>query len=379
MLQRYERKYEENLFESVLPFWLRHSLDREHGGYFTALNAEGQVYDTRKYVWLNGRQVWTLSKLYNEAGGNPEWLDAARLGAEFLRKHVFDERGRCWFSLTRDGKPAFFQRKPYGAAFVMLGFNEFARATGEASYRDTAQELFRRIRTWIADPTLLGRPASQASLLADVYIVLSMGLETGDHDAVREMLAAIDVHWHAPKRLFLENAVLDESRRFEYPEGRLICAGSNFEIAWLLLDALEIFPDENKKQMVLAALEGALEFGWDREHGGFFYFQDVEGAPTLQLESSMKLWWVHAEAILALVRAYEVTRDIKWLRWLEAVDEYTFSHFPDARYGEWFGYLDRYGRPTHTLKGNNYKGCFHIPRALWLSLKSMRRCATSSR
>jgi N-acylglucosamine 2-epimerase len=377
MLKDLARRYERELLDNILPFWMRHSPDREHGGYFTCLDRDGSVYDSRKYVWLNGRQVWTLSKLYNEAERKAEWLDAARLGAEFLRRHVFDAQGRCWFSLTREGHPAAFQRKPYAGLFVMLGFHEFAKASGEAWYHERAMGLYHDVRRWIADPALLGRPAFPAmpplSPLADIYAVLVMALEIGDRAAAAEMLEAVPLHFDERRSVFLESAPLERSRRGEFPETRLVCVGSNFEIVWLLLDALEWHPDEGRQQMVLQALQGALEFGWDPDQGGFFYFQDIDGRPTLQLESQMKLWWVHAEAIYALVRAYEATGNPKWLSWLERADSYSFSHFSDSEYGEWFGYLNREGRPAHLLKGNNYKGCFHIPRALWLSIQALRR------
>ena len=115
MLQTYSARYREELLERVIPFWLNHSLDREHGGYFTCLTREGAVYDSRKYVWLQGRAVWMLSKLYNEVEPRTDWLDAARLILDFLRRHGRDAQGRYYFSLARDGRPSFFQRKPYSA------------------------------------------------------------------------------------------------------------------------------------------------------------------------------------------------------------------------------------------------------------------------
>jgi N-acylglucosamine 2-epimerase len=369
-LTRYAERYERELFENVIPFWLAHSLDREHGGYFTALDREGRVFDPRKYIWLNARQVWTFSKLYRETGRKPEYLEAARLGAAFLRRHAFDEQGRPWFSLTREGAPAFFQRKPYAGLFLMLGFDEFAKATGETWFEREAARLQRDFGRWTSEPALLGRPAFPAlppsSALADIYGTLCMAQQKGETEPQPAAVQALDAHWVEGRRLWLETAALDPARRLLYPENRLICVGSIFEITWLLLNA----PQPHAR--TLDALEGALEFGWDREYGGFFYFQDVEGKPMLPLEGTMKLWWVHVEAIYALVRAYAATRETRWLRWLEVVDGYTFSHFPDRAHGEWFGYLDREGRPTTTLKGNNYKGCFHIPRALWWSAQAIR-------
>ena len=78
----------------------------------------------------------------------------------------------------------------------------------------------------------------------------------------------------------------------------------------------------------------------------------------------MKLWWPHCEALVAHLMAFRATGDpADWARFVE-VDRYTFARFPDPEHGEWFGYLDREGRVTHTFKGGPYKGCFHVPRAL---------------
>lgn len=373
MLAELHSAYEQNLYESVIPFWLRHSLDREQGGYFTCLDRDGAIYDTRKYVWLNGRQVWTFSRLYNEVERRPEWLEAARLGAEFLRAHVFDPKGRCYFSLARDGKPTFYQRKPYGGVFVMLGFLEYSRATGDAWYRAKAEELFESVQLWIADPTLLDRPALEGGIaysqLADIYVLCAMALELNRTDVLRQCLERIRLHFEPSRRLLHESATIDPALRREYPDGRMICVGSIFEISWFLLRALDRVPDPAVEAMLLECVEGALEFGWDTQHGGLYYFRDLDGRPTLQLESSMKLWWVHVEALYALLCVYARTGDEKWGRWLGRVYEWTWQRFPDAAHGEWYGYLNRDGTPSHSLKGNHYKGCFHIPRALLFSVQ----------
>lgn len=375
MLSSLASKYEENLFGSVLPFWMRHSLDREHGGYFTCLDRQGRVFDPRKYVWMNSRQVWTLSRLYNSWEPRAEWLDAARLGAEFLRRHAFDPQGRPWFSLTSDGRPAFFQRKPYAGLFVMLGFHEYGKASGDAWYIERARALYSDVRRWSADSTLLGRPpiagAPRLAQLADVYALCAMALELGDDDALGECLTRIRIHHDPARDLLLECAPIDGESR-QYPEARLICVGSIFEIFWYLMRALDRRPDAEVEALLYRCLESALEFAWDKQYGGFYYFQDIDARPTLQLESSMKLWWVHAEALYALLTAYARTGDGKWLAWLERVDEYVWQRFPDPVHGEWFGYLDRRGEVALDLKGGNYKGCFHIPRALLFSLQTMR-------
>jgi len=108
-----------------------------------------------------------------------------------------------------------------------------------------------------------------------------------------------------------------------------------------------------------------LEYGWDARFGGIFYMMDVKGHPTQQLEWDQKLWWVHQEAILAVLKGFKHTRDERCWQWFEKLHEYTWSHFADPEYGEWFGYLNRQGELLLPLKGGKWKGCFHTPRFLF--------------
>jgi N-acylglucosamine 2-epimerase len=364
------QRYRSELLDRVIPFWLRHSLDHQHGGCFTCLTREGAIYDSRKYVWLQGRAVWMFAKLYNELEPRREFLDAARLILDFLARHARDPQGRYYFSLTREGRPSFYQRKPYAAVFAMLGMLEFSKATGDAALRAEAIALFWQIREWITDPTLLGRPA-QPLTLADLMVTASMASEIARvdpdpryRDALRDCLDQSLAFYDPRRRIFLEHTPADT------PEGRLFCPGDSIEASWFLLQAN---PDERMRALLLDSIEGALEFGWDREYGGLYYFMDVDGLPPLPLEANMKLWWPHTEAIYASALAYSLTSEQRFLTWLERVDAYAFAHFSDPDHGEWFGYCDRRGNLTNTAKGNNYKGCFHVPRMLLLSYQALTR------
>ena len=73
-------QYKDELMNNVLPFWLNHSQDTEYGGYFTCLDREGNVFDTDKFIWLQGREVWMFSMLYNRVEKRQEWLDCAIQG-----------------------------------------------------------------------------------------------------------------------------------------------------------------------------------------------------------------------------------------------------------------------------------------------------------
>jgi len=329
-----------------------------------------------------GRSVWMFSRLYNACGQKQAYLDAARLGVTFLEKHGQDKQGRYYFSLTREGKPTFFQRKPYSAVFAMLAYLEYARASGQTQYRRKAVDLFWQITQWIDQPELLGRPTlagtPETSTLANVMVLAGMAVELAREDQddayiafLKKALAACRLHYDPQRRILMEHVAMDGSSLLESPEGRLFNPGHSIEVAWFMLHVSDRVHDDDARAMAHDVIEGSLDTGWDREHGGLYYFMDVENRPTLQLESSMKLWWPHTEALYALVLAYSQTEEPRWLSWLERVHDYTFKHFVDTEQGAWFGYCDRRGHLTHTAKGGNYKGFFHVPRALLFCIQAI--------
>lgn len=82
-------------------------------------------------------------------------------------------------------------------------------------------------------------------------------------------------------------------------------------------------------------------------------------------EHDMKLWWPHNETVIASLMLYKHTRNEKYKEIFDRVCKYAFEHFSDPKYGEWFGYLRRDGKPTEPpCKGHTYKGPFHVMRML---------------
>ena len=149
-------------------------------------------------------------------------------------------------------------------------------------------------------------------------------------------------------------------------EGRLINPGHTIEAMWFIMDVGRRREDRSLINKSIDVILSALEFGWDKKHGGIFYFMDRLGYPPLQLEWDQKLWWVHLEALVALAMGYQMTGDNRCWKWYQRIHEYTWNHFPDSAHGEWYGYLNRRGEVLLPIKGGKWKGCFHVPRALYL-------------
>jgi N-acylglucosamine 2-epimerase len=134
---------------------------------------------------------------------------------------------------------------------------------------------------------------------------------------------------------------------------------------WFIMDIAGRFNDKALQQKAVDIMLHTLEYGWDKEFGGIFYFMDIKGHPTQQLEWDQKLWWVHVETLVALAKGYAATGDQRCADWFRKVHHFTWKHFKDPEYPEWFGYLNRQGEVLLPLKGGKWKGCFHVPRALY--------------
>ena len=143
----------------------------------------------------------------------------------------------------------------------------------------------------------------------------------------------------------------------------MLCPGHAIEAAWFILnESIYRNHDPRLKQLGLTILDWMLDWGWDQEYGGILYYRDVKNLPIQEYWQDMKFWWPHNEAIIATLLAYQITGDEKYARWHQMIHQWAYQYFPDREYGEWYGYLHRDGRISVLLKGNFWKGPFHLPR-----------------
>lgn len=375
---RYRDQYEHELFERVIPFWERHAPDPEHGGHFNNLDRDGTVYDTTKHLWMQGRLVWMFSKFYRTVEARPSWLAMARSGMDFLRKHAVRPDGRVYFSVTADGRPVYLQRKIFTECFYIMALAEYARAAEEPELLREAYEALETMWEWAWDWTKVGRPAHEGQVpsqaLAVPMLLLNLIEEVAGDDfetyrvEVDDCIRRTALHVHADTQRVYE-IVAPDGACLDGPEGRLLTPGHAIEAGWFLQHWAQRLGRPDVQQQALDMVRWSFDNGWDKEHEGLFYFVDAEGYSPVPLEWSMKLWWPHCEALYAHLLDYFLTGDSSDLAAFEAVDRYSFERFADPEHGEWFGYLDRQGAVTHRFKGAPYKGCFHVPRALWLCLR----------
>ena len=380
-------RYKRELLENCLPFWLEHSQDKEYGGYFSCLNRDGSVYDTDKFIWLQGREVWMFAMLYNNVEKNRQWLDCAIQGAEFLKKYGHDENWDFYFSVNREGRPLVQPYNIFSNTFACMAFAQLAKATGNDEYALIARRIFGRILERHSNPkgqwckAYPGtRPMKDFAL---PMIICNMALEIEDILEDKSVLEqtidtclheVFDVFYQPELGCMLENVSSVDGATVDCFEGREINPGHDLEALWFMMN---LGVRRGDKALIEKCVEIALlviERGWDKEFGGIYYFLDAKGVPQQKLEWDQKLWWVHIESAIAMLKGYQLTGNEKCLEWFLKLDAYLWVNFKDKEYPEWFGYLNRRGEVLLPLKGGKWKGCFHVPRGLYQIWQLAEKC-----
>jgi N-acylglucosamine 2-epimerase len=376
--------YRDTLLNNIIPFWMQHSIDHQHGGYFTCLDRQGQVYDTDKFIWLQNRQVWMFSTFYNQIEKNPEWLQVAKHGADFLAQHGRDANGDWYFSLDRTGQPLIQPYNIFSDCFAAMAFSQYAAASGQESAKEIALQAYQNVLRRQDNPkgkytkaypgTRPLKSLAVPMILANLTLEMSWLLPPAE---LARVLAAtvqeVMEDFRDPEQGYLREAVDLNGQRVDCHEGRLLNPGHGIEAMWFMMD---IAQRQGNRELLLQATEvviKTLEFAWDKEYGGIYYFMDDRGHPPQQLEWDQKLWWVHVETLVALAMGYRLTGDQRCWEWYQRIHEYTWSHFADQEQGEWFGYLNRRGEVLLNLKGGKWKGCFHVPRAMLLCWREFEK------
>ncbi|MDE6802398.1 MAG: AGE family epimerase/isomerase, partial [Muribaculaceae bacterium] len=241
------QQYKSELLDNVLPFWLQNSQDKEFGGYFSCLNRDGSVYDTDKFIWLQGREVWMFAMLYNKVEKRPEWLEAAVQGGEFLKKYGHDGNFNWYFSLTRDGQPIVDPYNIFSYTFATMAFGQLAIATGNKEYAEIAKKTFDIILSKVDNPkgkwNKLHAGTRPLKNFALPMILCNLALEIQDLLDEEFLQKTIDTciseveQFVRPELggLVVENIGVDGSLVDCY-EGRHMNPGHSIEAMWFMMD-----------------------------------------------------------------------------------------------------------------------------------------------
>lgn len=374
-LEFWANSYKNDLTQNIMPFWLKHGLDRQHGGIYTCLNRDGSLMDTTKSVWFQGRFAFICAFAYNNIEKNEEWLRAAKSTLDFIEKHCFDDDGHMYFSVTADGKPLRKRRYVFSETFAAIAMSEYALATGDRNYADKAMKIFSDTQRFLTTPGFL-TPKFEPEVKLQSHSIVMILINVGSR-----IRAVID----DPKlTVQIDNSIEKLRRYFMHPEfkalletvgpdgefintnmTRTINPGHCLETAWFIMEEARLRGwDKSLMDTALTIFNWSWEWGWDKLYGGIINFRDCKNLPPQDYSQDMKFWWPQCEAIIASLYAYLGTGDEEYLYRHQRISEWTYAHFPDTEFGEWYGYLHRDGTVAQPAKGNLFKGPFHIPRMM---------------
>jgi len=358
--------YKQDL-KGILDFWLNNSIDYVNGGIFTALDRTGNIYGREKSVWFQGRALWTFAKAYNVIEDNSEYLKAAENIYRFLPKCT-DTDGRMFFIVTEDGREIQKRSYYFSETFAAIGCAEYYKATGNPEvlasaekYFDVAYECFSGIRKTVPENRDTKALAPAMILLSTAQIMRSISHEERYDKIAKECCEEILKGGYLTDDVLLENVSID-GKTVDSPAGRTVNPGHSMEAAWFLM--LEGIVTGNAK--IISAgkriIDTAWKLGWDKKHGGIISFAATNEKPPVQSDWDVKRWWPQCETMIAMRMAYLLFKEEKYKEMYEEVKIYCSKYFVDKECGEWYGYLHYDNTVSTTLKGNIFKGPFHIPR-----------------
>jgi len=371
-------EYRQRLITNVLPFWVDHGLDQVNGGMYTGLDRDGSLLETDKSVWFQGRALWTFATAYLEVEQLPQYMAVCDSLVDFLERHCFDEDGRMFFRVTADGKPVIKRlRYFFSETFAIIGWAAYSRASGRKEYAQKAYELFQRVLFYRDTPGILLPKFNQENAPSRGVGVTMILLNTAQelrkacpehieylNTMIDSFINEIETYFVRPElSLVLEQCAPDGTAQADHFEGRLLNPGHAIEGAWFIMnEARHRGGDLHLKELGLKMLDWMWTLGWDTAYGGIIYFRDALGKSATEYWHDMKFWWPQNEAAIANLMAFSLSGESRYEENFLKVHAYVHEHFADDTYGEWYGYLHRDGSLSTPLKGNLYKGPFHIPR-----------------
>lgn len=373
--------YESQLLEGELDFWLKYGLDYENGGIYTAVDREGSLLETDKSVWFQGRALWVFASAY-EKYGKQEYFDAAKNILDFIEKYCFDKTdGRMYFRLTKNGKPVIKRiRYIFSETFAIIGFAKFATISNDNSYREKAFELLKFIdKIRKTEGILIPKFSRHTRGFGEPMILLNVLSELRDsykekeewiNNYIDELINQIEHSFVKDDlKLVLEQSDANGDFDREHFEGRLLNPGHAIEGAWFIMNEGQYRNNKHYISLGLKMLDWMYEVGWDKEYGGIIQYRDALNKSLCDYHQDMKFWWPQCEAAIATLMAYNITQDESYFEKFLIVNNYIQDNFIDNEYGEWYGYFHRDNTLATPLKGNMYKGPFHIPRMYFKCLE----------
>ncbi len=396
-LPELRKKYHDELFQVYLPFWEKHGIDHELGGFICSLDYDGTQVNTDKLMWFQGRGIWLFSFLYNHFDKNPRYLEIAKKTKDFVLKYGQQPDGWWAEVLSRDGQVRRpFNGDVYGMYFVAEGLQEYAWATKDEQALDLSLKLIKKLRQSIENPAFRvigdGQPSGRVQGLWMVNMNISTQIlrRWKDPDIARIGDQCVDmiINRHYNPDIGLNNEALNFD--FSRPKGQETKSllGHSVETLWMVMDEAARRNDDKLWNTCAERILRHIDVGWDHVYGGLAQWINVDqGGYVWPVETPigtdlkfkftgefqyMKALWALNEVLVATLNVFERT-GAEWAsRFFGMTEAVIDQKFRKKNYGH-SGYMlfgdRRMTHQPHVARQDNY----HPPRQLMLNLITLDR------
>jgi len=383
---------ESDLRQNILPFWIKHVVNAPGGTFHGSLTNDLTLdANAERGALLTTRILWTYSAAYREYRDASYLAIAEHAYADLLARFHDKQHGGFYWSIAANGTVLRDRKQIYGQAFAIYALSEYHAASGLREPLDLAVVTFRHIekhareakhggyleafgRDWspIADMRLSvvdqNDPKSQNTLLhiMEAYTNLlrlwpDAGLRHALTELVETMLTRVVNSVTSHLGLFFANDWTVTSDKISY--------GHDIEAAWLLTDAAVVLANPaliaRIQPLAVKIADVTLAEGTDTD-GGIYN----QGSPA-GITDANKEWWPQAEAVVGFLNAYQISRNERYLSAALHTWNFIETRLIDRKNGEWFRGVTRDGRLLEQeLKVSFWKCPYHNGR---MGLEAVRR------
>ncbi|MHB9028945.1 MAG: AGE family epimerase/isomerase [Candidatus Latescibacterota bacterium] len=372
------------LFDIFLPLMDRAVVDTEYGGFMCQAHPDESRASAEKRTWYQGRGVWVYSYLFQNFGKDPRHLEIARKGVEFIQKTMppEDTFWAAWY--TREGKPINGPDTVlYSDLFMAEGLQEFAAATGDFSYFDSARKIFFKMANiydtrpgYGAQPKIETADAiPHARILGHWMLMLRLAVQMlakrPDPEIEAYAERCVDMimnkHWNPDFQLFTEYLNFDLTR-IEGGYGQYVL-GHGQEAMWMVMERALAKKDKALFETAAERLHRQCEVFWDDVYGGeFMELRHVDN----NIWDTTKALWLHDEICIGAMMAVEHQNAAWGKEWFGRCFRFIREKLDHRNYGfkGWMVFPDR--KTTFNPKYDRIEN-FHQPRHLMLNMQAIDR------
>jgi mannobiose 2-epimerase len=371
--------------DNILNWWEKNTLDEENGGFIGQIDFDMTKHpEADKALVLNTRILLTYSAAYRFFK-KPEYLKLADRAYNYIVEKFYDPKnvGVYWM-VDKTGKPLNTRNQIFGLAFTAAVLAEYYRATEKKEALDIAMKLFDSIEKHSLDPKYNGYLDAFSQ---DWAVLQDMRLSPTDKNEPKTMNTHLHIligyaclyRVHKDERVgkALKNLIeLFFDKIIDTERGALNLFfdvdwthksdndsyGHDMETSWLLWDAVNVLGDEEiikkARPIVIKMVEHSLKCGYDKD-GGLML-----GGKDENVSDPNKCWWGQTETVIALLNAYQMTKEQKYLDDALLTWDFIKKYLIDPKDGEWHGKVskDDHTPFTDEVKAGAWKCPYHNSR-----------------